>query len=325
MIGGTTQFLYDGANPVQEISGTTASANLLTGGVDEYFQRTDAAGARNFLTDALGSTLALADSTGTLQTQYTFEPFGNTQVTGTTTTNSFAYTSRELDATGLYFYRARYYHPTLQRFVSEDPLRFRGNSVNFYELSYDNPTNLVDPFGLQPIGIDLLTSFLRQSPCTQARIFQGVKGLGNIGVGVVKVAAGVAFTEGTGGLANGFGSYFIVNGFVASMGGGIAQITAAITGDVEAGDTVEENMAGIGSVFGVGGLIRTRGDFHTAAQWSRFEPFDAALGLMTAGAEVGVNELLDIGINSEELIEGAVNKRNPCKDEAAKRNLAHRK
>jgi len=75
----------------------------------------------------------------------------------------------------------------------------------------------------------------------------------------------------------------------------------------------------------VGGLIRTRGDFHTAAQWSRFEPFDAALGLMTAGAEVGVNELLDIGINSEELIEGAVNKRNTCKDEAAKRNLAHRK
>src|SRR6266481_5289744 len=49
-IGGMTQYLYDGANPVQEISGTTASANLLTGGVDEYFQRTDPAGARNFLT-----------------------------------------------------------------------------------------------------------------------------------------------------------------------------------------------------------------------------------------------------------------------------------
>ena len=54
-IGGMTQYLYDGANPVQEISGTTASANLLTGSVDEYFQRTDSAGARNFLTDALGT------------------------------------------------------------------------------------------------------------------------------------------------------------------------------------------------------------------------------------------------------------------------------
>ena len=38
-IGGTTQYLYDGANPVQEISGSSATANLLTGGVDEYFQR----------------------------------------------------------------------------------------------------------------------------------------------------------------------------------------------------------------------------------------------------------------------------------------------
>src|SRR5713226_5779532 len=73
-IGGMTQYLYDGVNPVQEISGTTASANLLTGGLDEYFQRTDSAGARSFLTDALGSTLALADSSGALQTQYTFEP-----------------------------------------------------------------------------------------------------------------------------------------------------------------------------------------------------------------------------------------------------------
>src|SRR5260370_6924125 len=98
-IGGATQFLYDGANPVQEISGTSASANLLAGGVDEYFQRTDSAGARSFLTDALGSTLALTDSTGTTQTSYTFEPFGNTSVPSPTTPNSFPYTARDLDAT----------------------------------------------------------------------------------------------------------------------------------------------------------------------------------------------------------------------------------
>src|SRR5260370_16706695 len=90
-IGGATQFLYDGANPVQEISGTTASANLLTGGVDEYFQRTDSAGARNFLMDALGSTLALADSAGAVQTSYTFQPFGNTSPTVSTPPNTFPY------------------------------------------------------------------------------------------------------------------------------------------------------------------------------------------------------------------------------------------
>jgi len=151
-IGGITQYLYDGANPVQEISGTTASANLLTGGVDEYFQRTDPAGARSFLTDALGSTLALADSTGTLQTTYTFEPFGNTSVTGTATTNSFAYTGRELDATGLYFYRARYYNPQSQRFISEDPIEFGGGDVNLYGYLGQDPADDIDPLGL--FGLD---------------------------------------------------------------------------------------------------------------------------------------------------------------------------
>ncbi len=145
-IGGMTQYLYDGANPVQEISGTTASANLLTGGVDEYFQRTDPAGARNFLTDALGSTLALVDSSGVLQTQYTFEPFGNTSVTGTATTNSFAYTGRELDTTGLYFYRARYYSAGLTRFLSEDPIEFAGGT-NLYSYAANDPLDFRDPLG----------------------------------------------------------------------------------------------------------------------------------------------------------------------------------
>ena len=38
----STNFLYDGANPVQELNGATPTANLLTGGIDERFTRTDA-------------------------------------------------------------------------------------------------------------------------------------------------------------------------------------------------------------------------------------------------------------------------------------------
>jgi hypothetical protein len=47
--GTTTQFLHDGLNPVQELSGGSPVANLLTGlGIDEYFARTDPAGVREF-------------------------------------------------------------------------------------------------------------------------------------------------------------------------------------------------------------------------------------------------------------------------------------
>jgi len=150
-IGGTTtNFLYDGANPVQELSGVTPTANLLSGGIDEVFQRSDSAGARSFLTDALGSALALTDSTGTAQTQYTFEPFGNTTVSGAATTNSFAYTGRELDGTGLDFYRARYYNPQLQRFISEDPAGFGSGDTNLYSYVGNRPLDYNDPSGKNP-------------------------------------------------------------------------------------------------------------------------------------------------------------------------------
>jgi YD repeat-containing protein len=109
--GTATGYLHNGANPTQELSGTTPTANLLTGGIDEYFTRTDSTGQRTFLTDALGSTIALTDASGAVKTSYTYEPFGKTTTTGETNANPQRYTGREDDGTGLYYYRARYYHP----------------------------------------------------------------------------------------------------------------------------------------------------------------------------------------------------------------------
>jgi RHS repeat-associated protein len=148
-IGGTTtQFLYDGLNPVQELSGGTPTANLLTGlDIDEFFTRTDSAGVRNYLTDALGSSVALADGSGAVQTEYSYEPFGTATTSGTSSANSFAYTGREADGTGLYYYRARYYHPTAQRFVAEDPLGFAAGDANLHAYVGNAPTRLVDPTG----------------------------------------------------------------------------------------------------------------------------------------------------------------------------------
>lgn len=122
--GNSTEFLYDGLNPVQELSGASILANILPGlGIDEFLAREDVvAGLTDyFLPDALGSAIALADSAGTVQTEYAYEPFGRTTASGTSSTNPFQYTGRENDGTGLYYYRSRYYSPGLQRFTSEDP------------------------------------------------------------------------------------------------------------------------------------------------------------------------------------------------------------
>ncbi len=158
--GGATNFLYDGLDIVQEQS--TEKANLLTGlSPDEIFTRTDSSGVNSFLSDALGTTVALAGANGAIDTQYAYSTFGATSATGAASTNPFQFTGREIDSTGLYYLRARYYSPALGRFVSEDPFNFahltsqnlplrRGIFGNGYAYVLNSPPNLRDVCGLSP-------------------------------------------------------------------------------------------------------------------------------------------------------------------------------
>jgi RHS repeat-associated protein len=147
----STSFLYDGLNPIQELNGSTVTANLLTGlGIDERFARTDSGGTANYLTDALGSTIGLTGPTGNMPVQYSYSPFGSISITGTTT-NSFTYTGREIDGLGINYYRARYYSPQTGRFLSEDPLGFRFGT-DLYAYAYDSPVVFTDPSGKDAIS-----------------------------------------------------------------------------------------------------------------------------------------------------------------------------
>lgn len=110
--------------------------------------RNDASGAWTFLADGRGSTIALADATGAIQTQYSYEPFGNATRSGMFNANSRTFTGREDDDLGLFYYRARYYSPILQRFVSQDPIGFAGGDVNLYAYVGNDPLNYIDPYGL---------------------------------------------------------------------------------------------------------------------------------------------------------------------------------
>jgi YD repeat-containing protein len=102
--GTVTQYLYDGLNPVQLLKGASppaVTANLLEGvNLDEYF-RTSKGGGLSFLSDALGSTLGLVNSSGGVTASYSYAPFGKTTIAGTSST-SFQFTGRENDTTGLY-------------------------------------------------------------------------------------------------------------------------------------------------------------------------------------------------------------------------------
>ncbi len=49
---------------------------------------------------------------------------------------------------GTAYYRARYYDPNIGRFISEDPIGFKGSGTNFYAYTKNNPINFGDPLGL---------------------------------------------------------------------------------------------------------------------------------------------------------------------------------
>lgn len=144
--------VYDGHDPVQVRygGGTPTVSNLLAGaGVDERFTRAapGTGEVSTYLTDALGSTVALADAAGAVRTAYGYDPYGVVQVSGAANDNPFQYTGRENDGTGLYYYRARYYRPDWGRFVSEDPIGLAGG-INLYAYAGNNPVQFKDPTGL---------------------------------------------------------------------------------------------------------------------------------------------------------------------------------
>ena len=147
-----SQFSYDGNDIAAEIGGGTVGANYLRSlNIDEPFIRQTSTGNEYYHTDALGSSLALSNAQGASATTYTYEPFGKTTITGISI-NPFQYTGRENDGTGLFYYRARHYHPRQQRFIAEDPLEYGNGDFNLYAYVGNNPVRYADPFGLEKSG-----------------------------------------------------------------------------------------------------------------------------------------------------------------------------
>jgi RHS repeat-associated protein len=149
--GVTTSFLYDGNDIVAEMQGGAITAFYLRSlNIDEPFIRTSSSGNEYYHADALGSALALTNDAGAVTTSYAYEPFGRTQITGTST-NPFQYTGRENDGTGLYYYRARYYSPAMHRFIREDLVRDTLDNLFLYVLN--NPLRFTDPLGLELVDV----------------------------------------------------------------------------------------------------------------------------------------------------------------------------
>lgn len=102
--------------------------------------------------DALGSTVAITDSFGSTVNKYAYDPFGSKLANSVETiANPFAFVGQKGiadEGNGLFHMRARYYFPSIGRFINRDPIGLFGG-LNAYVYARNNPVKFFDPSGLQ--------------------------------------------------------------------------------------------------------------------------------------------------------------------------------
>ncbi len=165
-VTGGASFVYDGdGNRVKKTEGGQTivypnkyyEKNVTTGEVTTYyFLGGRLVALRKGTTleyvhqEHLSGTALSTDSLGAQKSAIKYLPFGETRSSKGTLGTARMFTGQRLDGTGLYFYNARYYDPTIGRFISPDNLvqaPYDPQSLNRYSYVRNNPLLYTDPTG----------------------------------------------------------------------------------------------------------------------------------------------------------------------------------
>ena len=110
-------------------------------------------------TDILGSVYATSDESGNVTSRDPYRPYGAEAGAAPDPAadpegERHGYAGKQKDASGLIYFGARYYDPTLGRFMGIDPVGVdpaNPHSFNRYTYANNNPYKYVDPDGKLPI------------------------------------------------------------------------------------------------------------------------------------------------------------------------------
>jgi RHS repeat-associated protein len=159
--GVMTRTLWSGADEVAELDANGVILRRFipdgTGAMDRRVAQVSASGEVGwFHTDHQGSVIAVSNGSGHAVQTASYSPYGEFASSGQMPPGLgagggvFGYTGRQYDSeTGLYQYRARYYHPRLGQFLSTDPIGTKDDPNLTLYVRLD-PVNLTDPTGMCP-------------------------------------------------------------------------------------------------------------------------------------------------------------------------------
>ena len=150
--GTTTKYIPFGQQTIGERTGNVARDYIFAPGIDEPLAKIENGTLTNYSADGVGSVVATTDPSGTILSSFAYDPWGViSPLQGTAA--FFGYTGREATG-GLWYLRARYYDPSIGRFLNEDPpRRIAPGSLPEYAYANNDPLSYRDPFGYYNVSL----------------------------------------------------------------------------------------------------------------------------------------------------------------------------
>lgn len=153
--GVESRFVRSGYSLLQERNATNSVTRSLVwdpmapGGIGGLLEISQDTQLNYPLFDGKGNVVSLLDQNQNLAAMYTYDPFGVPLVKSGQVDQPYRFSTKRYDeATGLSYFGHRYFSPTLGRWLSQDPIGYKGGDSNFYGYVQNNPINFIDPRGL---------------------------------------------------------------------------------------------------------------------------------------------------------------------------------
>jgi RHS repeat-associated protein len=111
-----------------------------------------------YVTNGHGDVMAVVDGAGNIVNEYSYDIWGNPLTVSELVHTPFRYSGEYWDdTTGLQYLRARWYDPSIGRFINEDT--YEGDitnplSLNLYIYVLNNPLRYIDPSGFIPTPLE---------------------------------------------------------------------------------------------------------------------------------------------------------------------------